>query len=177
MYAGNGILLLPAAALLLLLVAVARRSYSWPLLFLALLSMHVPALEGENHAMAAESLEHQYIQQEQRQLLEYWSRHYDGRRILIDQGRLAPLMYDSEIPLKEFVCHDGAWGAWVRAVSSPRTEVGWMCAEKGDEIWELLQVDPHMADGYSLAVKTENYVMYQLSPERRGDDEPARRMP
>jgi hypothetical protein len=177
MYAGNGILLLPAAALLLLLVAVARRSYSWPLLFLALLSMHVPALEGENHAMAAESLEHQYIQQEQRQLLEYWSRHYDGRRILIDQGRLAPLMYDSEIPLKEFVCHDGAWGAWVRAVSSPRTEVGWMCAEKGDEIWELLQVDPHMADGYSLAVKTENYVMYQLSPERRGNDEPARRMP
>jgi len=34
-----------------------------------------------------------------------------------------------------------------------------------------------MADGYSLAVKTENYVMYQLSPERRGNDEPARRMP
>jgi hypothetical protein len=176
-YASEGILLLPAAALVLLLTAVARRSYSWPLLLLALLSMHVPVLEGEYHAVAVESREHEYIEPEQRQLLEYWSQHYDGRRILIDQGRLAPLMYDSKIPLKEFVCHDGGSRDWDRAISSPRIEVGWMCAEKGDEIWELLQVDPHRADGYSLAVKTEHYVIYKLSPERRGDEAPARQLP
>ena len=52
-----------------------------------------------------------------------------------------------------------------------------MCAEKGDELWELLKVDPHMADGYSLAVKTENYVIYKVSPERRDNGAAARQLP
>jgi len=161
-YPSSGILLLPAAALVLLLAAAAFGRYKWALLTLAVLSMQMPALEGEWRPMLAESLEHQYIEPEQQEVLRYLSRHYDGSRILIDIGRLAPMMYDSGLPLKNFVCHEGNTRDWERAVAAPRERVGWLCAEKGDEVWGLLQVDPHWADGYSLAVQTENYVMYRF---------------
>jgi hypothetical protein len=173
-YPSAGILLLPTAALGLLLAAVASARYRWALLTVAVLSMQMPVLEGEWRPMLSESLEHQYIESEQRQLLTYLSTHYDGSRILIDVGRLAPLMYDSGLPLKEFIYHDGDTTDWDKASASPRNHVGWLCAEKGDEVWGLLHVDPHWADGYSLAVQTENYVIYQLDPERRNVRLPAR---
>jgi hypothetical protein len=85
-------------------------------------------------------------------------------------------MYDSGLPLKEFIYHDGDTTDWDKASASPSHHVGWLCAEKGDEIWALLHVDPHWADGYSLAVQTENYVLYQLDPERRNVRLPARQV-
>ena len=164
----TGIFVLPAAALILLMAALAGARHRWLLIALAVLSMHFPVLLGENKALLAESLEHQYIEPERKAVLDYLLARYDGSRILIDVGRLAPLMYDSGLPLKEFIYHDGNLRDWDRASVKPRAHAGWLCAEKGDEIWELLHVDPHWADGYSLGVKTENYVLYQLIPEDRG---------
>ncbi|MBZ5495054.1 MAG: glycosyltransferase family 39 protein [Acidobacteriia bacterium] len=173
-YPGPGILLLPAAALVLLLAAAAGGHYRWALLALAVLSMQAPVFEGESRPMLSESFEHRYLDSEQQELLSYLGSHYDGSRILIDVGQLAPLMYDSGLPLKQFVYHDGDLTDWDRAAVSPRNHVGWICAEKGDEIWGMLHVDPHWADGYSLCVKTENYVMYQLNPESRNVRLPTR---
>jgi hypothetical protein len=82
-------------------------------------------------------------------------------------------MYDSALPIREFVCHDGDSSDWAAAVAAPRLHVGWLLAEKGDEIWVLLQVDPRWAAGYSLAVQTENYVLYQRSPDDRDRRLPA----
>jgi hypothetical protein len=166
-YPGPGVILLPAAALVLLLAAIASGRYRCALFALVVAGLQIPVFEGEIRPMLAESLEHQYIVAEQQQVVEYLSRHYDGRRVLIDVGRLAPLMYDSRLPLKEFVYHDGDTTDWDKASLAPRGQVGWLCAEKGDEIWGLLHVDPHWADGYSLAVQTENYVLYQLNGIRR----------
>ncbi len=165
-YPGNGMILLPIAALVLLLLAMAGGRYRWALLALAIAAMQMPVLEGELRPMLAESFEHQYIDREQQQVLGYLSKHYDGSRILIDVGLSAPLMYDSGLPLKDFVYHDGDTTDWDQAALQPRGHVGWLCAEKGDEIWGLLHVDPHWADGYSLAVQTENYVLYQVNRER-----------
>jgi hypothetical protein len=165
-YPGNGTILLPAAALVLLLAAIASGRYGWALFALVIAGLQIPVFEGEMRPMLAESLEHQYIAAEQQQVLGYLSRHYDGSRVLIDVGHLAPLMYDSGLPLKEFVYHDGDTTGWDKASLAPRSQVGWLCAEKGDEIWGLLHVDPHWADGYSLAVQTENYVLYQLNRAR-----------
>jgi hypothetical protein len=167
-YPGSGVLLLPAAALLLLLAALATERFQWGLLILAVLSMQVPVFEGESRPMLAESLEHQNLDTDQKEVLNYLSRHYDGSRILIDVGRLAPLMYDSGLPIREFIYHDGDTTDWFRAVESPRRHVGWLCAERGDEVWSLLQVDPRWTDGYSLAVQNANYVLYQLIPGERG---------
>jgi hypothetical protein len=165
-YPGSGAILLPATALILLLAAISCGRYGWALFVIVIAGMQIPVFEGEMKPMLAESLEHQYIATEQQQVLGYLSRHYDGRRILIDVGRLAPLMYDSKLPLKEFVYHDGDASDWNKASIAPRSAVGWICAENGDEIWGLLHVDRHWADGYSLAVQTENYVLYQLNREK-----------
>jgi hypothetical protein len=158
---GPGILLLPAATLLLLLAAQARRHYYWPLVVLVVLSMQIPVLEGESRPMLAEALEHRHIDPEHRVLLGYLGRHYDGSRILVDLGRVAPFMYETGIPLKEFVCHDGANTDWDQAIAAPRNRVGWICAEDGDEVWRLLESDPELAAGYSLAVQTRHYVLYR----------------
>ncbi len=176
-YPGSGILLLPAAALVLWMAARARSRDFWAVLTLAVLGMQIPVLEGEASAMVNESEEHRYIEPEQQLVLKYLSSHYDGTRILIDIGRSAPLMYDSGLSLKEFVCHDGDRRDWDSAVAAPQSHVGWLCAEKGDEIWNLLHVDPRWADGYSLAVQTENYVLYHLNAESREPQLPARRLP
>ena len=161
---------LPPVALVLFFAAAARDRYRGALIVLTFLGMQMPALHGEFRAMMAESLEHRYIEPEQQQLIGYLRSHYDGSRILIDMGRLAPFMYDTGLPLKKFICHDGATNDWNKAVASPRSQVGWLFAEKGDEVWNRLQADSHWADGFALAMQTENYIMYQLS--RAGREAP-----
>ncbi len=173
---GPGILLLPAASLVVLLAACALGRYPWALVTLAVLGMQIPALEGESRAMLSESREHAYIEPEQQEVLQYLRLHYEGSLVLIDVGRLAPLMYDSALPIREFVCHEGDPTNWLKAVEAPRRHVGWLLAEKGDEVWGLLQIDPRWADGYSLAVQTENYVLYQRNPEGRDRVLPAGRL-
>jgi hypothetical protein len=160
-----GMFALPSVALCLFLAAVASARYGWALIVLAAASMQLPVLEGEYRPMLGEALEHQYIEPEQKEVLQYLLRNYDHSRILIDIGRLAPLIYDSRLQIREFVYHDGDRRDWDRASVKPRSYVGWLCAEKGDEIWEWLRVDPHRADGYALAVKTENYLLYRWMPE------------
>jgi hypothetical protein len=165
-YRGNGIILLPVLSLIILLAALAQGWHRPALLSLAVLAMQLPVFDGELRPMLAESKEHEYIEPEQRQVLAYLASHYDGSRILIDVGQLAPLMYDSDLPLREYVYHDGDTTDWDAASAHPLTQVGWLCAEKGDEVWRLLHVDPHWADGYSLAVQTENYLLYQRGSQR-----------
>ncbi len=172
MYPGPGLLLLPAAALILVLAGLSRERFRMPLLILAVLSMQIPVLEGESGPMLSEAMEHQYIEPERQQILKYLAARYDGSRIMIDVGRLAPLMYDSGLPVGEFICHDGDVVEWKQAISAPRRYAGWLCAEKGDEVWTLLAIDPHWADGYSLAVSTDNYVLYHLDSGDRSPQSP-----
>lgn len=164
-YPGAGIVLLPAAALLLLLAALSRGCFRAALVGLVIAGLLLPVFAGEERAMLVEASEHGYLDGEQREVLGYLRSHYDGSRILIDVGMLAPLMYDSRLPIREFVYHDGDLSDWDRASVKPLGHVGWLCAQKGDEIWGLLHVDPHWADGYSLAVATANYVLYRANRE------------
>jgi hypothetical protein len=147
---GPGALLLPAAALLLLLFAVARSRPHWSLLVLCVLAMQIPVLNGEYRPIIAETLEHGFIEPERQEVLQSLRRSYDGSHILIDMGKLAPLVYDSGLPVTEFVGNEGDVTRWRRAFQPPESEIGWLCAQKGDEVWERLLVDPHWADGYSL---------------------------
>jgi hypothetical protein len=69
--------------------------------------------------------------------------------------------------MREFVQNDGDRPRWRRALAQPEREVGWLAAIEGDEVFQTLQVDPHRADRYSLAVKTEHFALYRLRPEDR----------
>ncbi len=161
--AGPGAIILPAVGLILFLAARARQSYDWALLALCVLGMQLPPLAREDHPMMEETLEHQFIEPERQQVMHYLRQNYDGRKILIDMGKLAPLVYDSGLPVREFIYNEGGEALWHRALQNPEKEVGWLCAQKGDAVWELLQVDPKWAHEYALALRTEYFLLYRLN--------------
>ncbi len=109
-------------------------------------------------------------------MLQYLKEHYDGTRILIDISKLAPLIYDSHLPVKQFVYNEGEEAVWRAAMRNPESTVGWLCAEKGDEVWDRLHIDPRWAESYSLALKTENFLIYRVNSEERGALQPARQL-
>jgi hypothetical protein len=174
-FQGPGILILPAASLACFLWAQARGKFQWPLFALCLLAMQVPALLGEARPILGETREHEFVEPERNRVLGYLRERYDGTRILIDIERQAPLIYDSRLPVREFVYKEGQRFFWDRALQAPHLEVGWLCAENGDGVWQALQVDPPWLDRYSLAVKTENFLLYQLRWEDRESLLPGRR--
>ncbi len=159
---GPGALLLPVAGLILFMIARARQKYEWPILLLCVLGMQVPALAREDHPMMVETMEHEFIEPERQQVMQYIRQNYDGRRILIDMGKQAPLVYDLGINVKEFVYNEGGETFWREALRDPASQVGWLCSQTGDAIWERLQVDPGWAREYALAVKTEHFSVYRL---------------
>jgi hypothetical protein len=159
---GPGALVLPVAGLVLFMIARIRQKYNWTLLALCVLGMQFPPLAREFHPMMAETLEHDFIEPERQEVIRYLRQHYDGKRILIDMGKQAPLIYDSGLAVKEFVYNEGGEVLWHEAIRNPESQVGWLCAHKEDAVWEQLQVDPDWAGAYALVVKTENLSLYRL---------------
>jgi len=160
--AGPGVLLVPAAGIILFMIARVRSQYAWSLLALCILGMQTPPLAREKHPMMIETLEHEFIEPERQEVMQYIWKNYDGKRILIDMGKQAPLVYDLHLNVKNFVYNEGGEIAWHEALRSPSKQVGWMCTETGDAIWERLQVDPGWAAEYALALKTEHFLLYRL---------------
>jgi hypothetical protein len=167
--------MVPAAALICLLVARAGVGERRPLLALCLFVMLIPELSGEDRPIISETLEHSFLDNEREAVLNHLQSQYDGTRIVIDMEKSAPLVYDSRLPVKEFIYSEGGRFNWQQALDSPSRIAGWVCAQKGDAVWHLLQVDPRWVDGYSLAVKTENFVLYRLRAEARENMLPPRR--
>ncbi len=167
LYPGPGMFYLPAAAAVLALAALATGRYRVPLLALCILSMQIPVLEGESRPILDETMEHGYLEPERQQILSELRQKYDGSLILIDSLKLAPLIYDSRLPLRDFVYNEGDRSLWRRAMMKPEAGgVGWLCAIKGDEVWQRLHVDPLWADRYALVSQTENLILYRF---KRGD--------
>jgi hypothetical protein len=161
-YPGPGILLLPAAGALLFCLAQSLARYRWSLLAFGALATLVPVLQGEHHPILEETLEHKFVESDRAQVLDWLNVHYDGHRILIDAQKLSPLIYDSRLPLREFIYNEGDPARWREALRMPERSAGWVCVQKGDELSGLLQVDPHRLDGYSLVVHNDWLSLYQL---------------
>lgn len=77
-------------------------------------------------------------------------------------SRQAPLVYDSGLGVKEFVCNEGGEVLWHRAIQNPESHVGWLCALEGDAVWTQLQVDSDWTSAYALVVKTESLSLYRI---------------
>lgn len=161
---GPGALLLPAAALMLFLAAEATRRHVPAAILLCVLGMLIPALARENRPMMAETLEHEFMEPERKEVLGYLKRNYDGRKILIDMGRQAPLVYDSGFPVRDFVYNEGGGARWHAALSDPEGEVGWFITEDGDALSERLRRDTQWTGKFSLVLRTERFSVYRLNP-------------
>jgi len=159
---GPGASLVPAIGLLLFMIARVRRQYYFALLALCILGMQIPPLNREHRPMISEAMEHEFIEPERHSIINFLRDNYDGKRIMIDMAKQAPLVYDLGLNAKEFIYNEGGEKLWHRALNNPAAEVGWLCLEQGDAIWKQLQVDPRWADEYALAVKTEHFSLYRL---------------
>jgi hypothetical protein len=159
---GPGALVLPVVGLILFLIARVKQWYSAPLMFLCVVGIYVPPLAREVRPMMAETMEHEFIEPERERVLQYLKQNYDGKRILIDMGTEAPLVYDSGLDVKEFVYNEGREVLWHDAVRNPELFVGWICVQPGDSIWQIMQADATWAAQYSPVVKTEHYSLLRL---------------
>ncbi len=166
LYPGPGILLLPAFATILFCLAAARERFRWPLLALCILGMQIPALQGESRPILGETKEHGFVEADRSQVLDYLRRNYDKSRILIDSQKLSPLIYDSRLPVREFIYNEGDPALWRNVLIAPRRNAGWICIQKGDELSGRLQVDPHLIDEYSLVVQNDWLSLYRLIQTR-----------
>ncbi|MDM7996127.1 MAG: hypothetical protein QUT30_10645 [Acidobacteriota bacterium] len=167
MVPGPGALVLPVAALLLFLLARMQQGYSGALILLCILGTQMPPLAREDRAMMMETMEHEFIEPEREEVLRYLRQYYDGRRILIDMGTEAPLVYDSGLPVKEFVYNEGGEALWHSAARNPEAVVGWLCTQPGDAVSRLIDRDANWAANYSIVVQTEHYKLYRLIRDSR----------
>lgn len=165
-YPGPGVIVLPLMAAAVWMWGRAVQRHTLPLALLLVLGMQMPVLEGEERAVVQEAREHDYIEPQRREILAYLRSHNDGSSILVDMSRLAPMVYDSSLPVKQFVYNEGASESWRRAAVAPHEVVGWLLAEEGDEVWNRLRIDPGWAERYSLAVRTADIVLYRLRTEK-----------
>lgn len=154
---GPGALVLPVVGLIIFFIARVKQWYSAPLMFLCVLGINIPPLAREVHPMMVETMEHAFIEPERKRVLQYLKQNYDGKKILIDMGTEAPLVYDSGLDVKEFVYNEGGEVLWHDAVRNPELVVGWICFQPGDFIWQRMRADTNWAARYSPVVKTENY--------------------
>ncbi len=159
---GPGALVLPVVGLIIFFIARVKQWYSAPLMFMCVAGINVPPLAREVHPMMVETMEHEFIEPERERVLQYLKQNYDGKRILIDMGTEAPLVYDSGLDVKEFVYNEGREVLWHDAARNPELVVGWICFQPGDSIWQLMQADANWAARYSPVVKTENYSLLRL---------------
>ncbi len=159
---GPGTLVLPAVGLILFFIARARNRYSVLLMLLCVLAMSLPPLAREVRPMLVETMEHEFIEPERKAVLQFLKQNYDGKKILIDMGAEAPLVYDSGLNVKEFVYNEGREVLWHQAVRNPALIVGWMCMRKGDVVWQLMQRDAGRASRFLPVVKTEYYTLLRL---------------
>lgn len=160
--AGPGALWLPAVGCVLFMFAWARQQHGWALMILCVLGMQVPPLARENRAMIVETMEHGFIEPERHEIMRYIRQNYDGKRILIDMEKQAPLVYDSGLNVREFIYNEAGERLWRKALLDPGKQAGWLCAQMGDVIWERLQIDPGWAADYSLVLQNKYFSLYRL---------------
>jgi hypothetical protein len=129
--------------------------------------MQLPVLAGEFRPILDETLEHGFLEPERQQVLKYLAGNYDGAPIIVDSLKLAPLIYDTRLPVSSFICNEGNKSLWLKAMQNPRSEAGWIITMRGDEIWGRLNFDPSWTDGYALVSRTENMSVFHLRPGNR----------
>ena len=173
--AGPGVMLLPVLGLVAVALSQVAARSAWLAGGLCIISMWVPGLSGEVRPILDETREHAFLEAERQPLLEYLRANYDGKTVLVDIEKLAPLVYDSGVPLRNLVYGEGDLTRWSRALANPSAVADWIWSIQGDEFSRRLRVDPHWADGYALAWQSEYFRVYRRRPAGRSDPLPAGR--
>lgn len=105
---------------------------------------------------------------------EYLKSHYHSGNILIAAGALDPVMFYSEIPLKEFV-HEGNKNIWTESLIEPSKRVRYIVVSKGnasmiarDTVANHMLAHPELLKPYRFVFSQDAVDIYELQrPEKR----------
>jgi hypothetical protein len=89
---------------------------------------------------------------------------YPGGRILASMGSLAPVLFETQLPLREFV-HEGTGTYWEYAAVDPARNVRFVLVAPGDVLDQIRAYRPHFPEGFVPVGRWGLVTVY----ERAGD--------
>lgn len=90
----------------------------------------------------------------------YLHHHYRGGEILADDSTTGPLMFASDLDLKEFVTV-GFHPYWERALAKPAKRVAWVVTFAHDSVWHQMHVHPARFDDFHLVLSQGQTHLYK----------------
>jgi hypothetical protein len=84
---------------------------------------------------------------ERRLDVEAFRRGYLGGRVLASMGSLAPVLFETRLPLREFV-HEGNGWIWEYAAVDPARNVRWVLVSPGDTLDQIRAYRPAFPEGF-----------------------------
>lgn len=168
-YAGPGYFAMPLLGLLTFsLLALAGWQARWLALY-CVLSLYLPVFMGEHHPIRVEAREHDYSAVERGRLLNYLRENPDQGHVLVDMTSVAPLVFDSNLPLRRFIYNEGPLDWWNRALADPPSHLSWAIARKGDVVDGLFQQDSAVRRAMAPVVMGKEYTLYRINQNPPGD--------
>ena len=150
--------LLLAPAMGLALAAVTRGRRTLQLAALALVALQVfeapdplPVLKEATRDRAAVL--------ERRPFIEAFRHQYRGGRLLASMGSTAPVLFETQLPLREVV-HEGNGHYWESAVVDPARYVAWILIADGDALDQVRTYRHAFPEGFSPVWRAAGLTLY-----------------
>jgi hypothetical protein len=96
-------------------------------------------------------------------VLDAFCRQYDGGRLLVSMGSLAPVLFElgqRGVPLRNVV-HEGNGSWWEYAIVDPAREVGWIIIAKGDVLDDVRRVRSRFPEGFVPVLRFRGVTIYR----------------
>jgi len=171
-YPGPGYLALPLIGFLTLALLLLAGHARWWLPLYCVLALYHSMFLGEWHPVRVEAREHDYIEVERGKLLAHLRANFRSGRILVDMASTAPFVFDSKLPIRNFIYNEGRPYWWDRAVAEPEQLLTWVVARKGDEVDLMMRADTPLHRSMALVIAGREYSLYEL--RATGRPQPAR---
>jgi hypothetical protein len=101
---------------------------------------------------------------ERRLDVEAFRRGYRGGRVLASMGSLAPVLFETRLPLREFV-HEGNGWIWEYAAVDPARNVAWVLLLPGDTLDQIRAYRPAFPEGFVPVGQWGHVRVYARAPE------------
>jgi len=89
---------------------------------------------------------------------------YHGGHLLVSLAALAPVVYETRIPIREFVYEENT-GFWERAVAEPSLEVAWVLIADGDVLDGVRERRPAFPEGFVPVAHSGRLTVYRRLDE------------
>ena len=91
-------------------------------------------------------------------------RDYAGGRLLVSLASLAPVVFETRIPVREFV-HEGNVGLWEHVAVDPAREVAWVLIAEGDALDRVREYRPAFPESFVPVMRSGRVTIYRRAAD------------